>query len=77
MRWDPGASWRSADFFAALNRPWLNLVPVQTGGGPTTYAGRLAYGRLERVAEIGPANVAATRTLVHTGDVLGQRQRRA
>ncbi len=69
MRWQPGPNWREADFFGGLTRPWIHLVPVQPGG-PTTYDGTLVYSRAQRAAEIGPTNVAATRTLVHTGDVL-------
>jgi hypothetical protein len=69
MRWEPGAYWREADFFAALRRPWVHLVPVHDGGA-TTFTGTLSYGKAQRAAEIGPDNVATTRALAHTGDVL-------
>ncbi len=72
MRWDPGANWRDAHFFQTLTKPWLRLVPVQAGGGPSTYDGKLDYGKAQRAAEISAANVATTRVLVHTGDVLGE-----
>ena len=70
MRWQPGAHWREADFFGGLTQTWLHLVPIQQGG-PTTYDGKLSYGRAQRAAEIGPFNIATTRSLVRTGDSLG------
>ena len=70
MRWDPGAHWREADFFGGLTQKWLRLVPAEHGG-PTTYAGKLGYTRAQRSAELGPVNIATTRTLVRTGDALG------
>ena len=68
--WDPGAEWRQADLFGGLSTPWLRLVPVLPGG-TRTYDGDLPYGRAQRAAEIGDANVAATRSLVRTAGVLG------
>jgi hypothetical protein len=70
MRWDPGGAWRQARFFSALQQPWTRLVPVQTSGGSTTDDDDLVYGRAQRSAELGTANITATRGLVHTGDVL-------
>jgi Family of unknown function (DUF6049) len=70
MRWQPGAHWREADFFGGLTQNWWHLVPVEHGG-TSTYDGKLAYGRTQRSAEIGPVNIATTRSLVRTGDALG------
>jgi hypothetical protein len=70
--WDPGTDWRSADFFAGLTLPWLDLVPL--GRAPVTtpsFDAALGYSAAERRDEIGPANVSATRSLVTTAGVLG------
>ncbi len=69
--WNPGPSWRESDFFSTLSETaWLRLVPVPRGAS-TTYDKGLGYGRGQREEEVGDANVAATRTLVRTGTVLG------
>ena len=68
--WDPGVNWHQADFFGGLQTPWVRMTPMPRG--PTsTYDGQLAYGRPQLAAEIGDANVAATRTLQRTSAVLG------
>ncbi len=67
--WDPGPYWRQADFFDGLQTTWLRLAPVPRT--PTTaYDAELAYdiGQLDQ--ELGDSNVAATRALARTSDVL-------
>ncbi len=69
--WNPGPNWRQADFFGGLQEAeWVRLAPVQRGS-PATFTGRLPYGRSQLTEEVGDDNVAATRTLARTGDVLG------
>jgi hypothetical protein len=72
--WDPGAHWEAADFFGGLNLSWLDLVSLAPAPAESTPAfdAVLGYPSTERRAEIGPANVSATRSLVSTGTVLGQ-----
>lgn len=71
-RWDPGPRWRRADFFGALDTvPWISLGPLPRDPA-TTYDGQLSYTRAQETAEVGTRNVAATRTLVRTGTLLGQ-----
>ncbi len=67
--WNPGATWRLANFFGGLERPWVRMAPVPRGA-TTTFDGELGYGR-QISQEIGSANVAATRTLVKTSTVVG------
>ncbi len=66
-RWNPGAEWPEADFFAGLQVPWVDLVPLSRGA-TTAYDGTLVYGRSGQ--EIPAANVAATRRLVNTSTTL-------
>jgi hypothetical protein len=72
--WDPGADWQSADFFPGLRLPWLDLVSLDRAPAETTptFDAALGYPATERRAEVGPANVSATRSLVSTAAVLGQ-----
>jgi hypothetical protein len=72
--WDPGAHWESAAFFAGLNLSWLDLAALDRAPADTTpvFDASLGYPASERRAEIGSANVAASRTLVSTASVLGQ-----
>jgi len=71
--WDPGTHWRSANFFAGLNLPWLGLVALDRPDDSTpTFDAALGYPASERRAEIGLANVSASRTLVATASVMGQ-----
>jgi hypothetical protein len=72
--WDPGPSWQSADFFSGLTLPWLDLVRIDRASpeNTPTFDAALGYPAAERRAEVGPANVSATRSLVSTGTVLGQ-----
>ena len=68
--WDPGPSWRQADFFGGLQTPWVRIVPVPRG--PTEpYEDELPYGRAQLATEIPEPNVVATRTLNRTSAVLG------
>ena len=66
--WNPGLYWRDADFFGGLQVPWLRLTPLPRGAS-TPFDGELPYGRTQLDDEIGPTNVAATRTLMHTSTV--------
>jgi hypothetical protein len=68
--WDPGASWRGADFFGGLATPWVRITSLPRGA-TSVYAGKLPYSRAQQSHEIGSANVAATRVLAHTSTVLG------
>jgi hypothetical protein len=71
--WDPGPAWQRADFFAGLNLPWLDLVPLdRTPDTTPLFDAALGYPASERRAEIGMPNVSATRSLVATASVLGQ-----
>lgn len=67
-RWNPGSTWPEADFFAGLQVPWVDVVPLSRGAG-TAYDGTLVHGRSGQ--EIPAANVAATRRLVNTSTTLG------
>ncbi len=67
--WDPGAEWRTADFFGGLQTPWVRLSPLR-GGSITPYSGELAYSPAQRRLEISSRNVAVTSTVVRTGDLL-------
>ena len=71
MRWDPGLRWRTADFFGGLRTDWLRLAPLPTGAA-AAFEGELTYGPAQQAAEVGTANVAATRALVDTSDVLDE-----
>ncbi len=67
--WDPGPYWRQADFFDGLQMTWLRLAPVPRG--PTTaYDAELVYDVSQLDQELGDNNVAATRELARTSDVL-------
>jgi hypothetical protein len=71
--WDPGQKWQGADFFEGLNLPWLDLVPLSRAPADTTptFDAALGYSAAERRAEVGLANVSATRALSTTANVLG------
>lgn len=58
-RWDPGKRWPAADFFGALELPWLQLSGVDTMGAAPTRT-RLSYPADRAAAEIGGRQVAAT-----------------
>ncbi len=68
--WDPGVNWRQADFFGGLQVPWVRLTGLPQDA-TTTFDGQLTYGPAQVALEIPARNVAATRTLVRTSDVLG------
>jgi hypothetical protein len=73
--WNPGPDWRTANFFPGLDEPWLQRVDVPTvlatGSLPgTAPESTLVYPRFARRAELPPANLQASRELVHTGTVL-------
>ncbi len=68
-KWNPGANWRDADFFGGLRVPWLRLVPIPRDASQT-FKGDLPYGKTQQAQEIRTSNVAATRALVRTSNVL-------
>ena len=67
-RWDPGAGWRDADFFAGLDTDWVRFAALPSGG--TAYDGRLPYPRSEEVAEVGGDNLRAAIGLGAAGRTL-------
>lgn len=69
---DPGRQWSESGFFSGLRVPWLSLEPLGPASGATTtsYDG-LTYPAAARKQEPGPRDVAATRQLAHTANVLG------
>ncbi len=70
-RWDPGANWRTADFFAGLDVPWLLPRALSTSADSADpWKGRLHYSRAARRAEVRPANLAASRRLIEIGRTL-------
>ena len=69
-KWNPGANWRDADFFGGLRVPWLSLVPIPREASEA-FHGDLPYGKAQLAEEIRTSNVAATRALVRTSNVLG------
>ena len=68
--WNPGPYWRDADFFGGLQVPWLRLAPIPRGA-TTAHDAELPYGHAQLAGEVRPSNVAATRSLVRTSQVLG------
>ena len=71
--WDPGPAWQRASFFAGLNLPWLDLVPLDRAPDSTPlFDAALGYPAAERRSEIGMPNVSATRALVVTASVMDQ-----
>jgi hypothetical protein len=70
-RWNPGAGWGQANFFAALHQPWLRMVDLPTvagGGGSSSGTARApVYPRGERAHELPVENLQATRALVRAG----------
>ena len=68
-RWNPGTYWRDSDFFGGLQVPWVRLAPVPRGA-TETYEGELPYPKAQLAQEVRASNVAATRTLAHTANVL-------
>jgi hypothetical protein len=71
--WDPGRSWRSANFFSGLDQPWLHLVAL--GANPTdtpTFDASLGYPASQRKREIPAPNLSAARSLIQTTTALSQ-----
>lgn len=75
--WNPGGDWRLADFFAGLEQPWLQPVPLpsvtsaEDPGRPAKDArGRveLRYPPSEAAAEVPVANLAASDDLDLVGE---------
>jgi hypothetical protein len=72
--WDPGAGWQQADFFDALDLPWLDQValsPSTMAGAPTTDVD-LDYPAAQRRLELPVENVTAARKLTQTTTALAQ-----
>lgn len=76
--WNPGATWRSADFFGGLEVPWLRLVSLSSAEalsraghtGRNRYDAPLEYPRAERRSELPTSNLLASNGLRRTGQVL-------
>ncbi len=79
--WNPGSDWRTSDFFAGLDVPWLQRVgvPAVLGGAGTSGTSpgttspppsTLVYPQWARKAELPSANLQASQELAHTGKVL-------
>lgn len=72
-RWDPGPSWRSADFFAQLNTSWLQLATLtRDARSRPVLPIALAYDATQRKAELGTLNLQTTRSLIATGQLYRQ-----
>lgn len=67
--WDPGADWRSADFFDALDQPWLSLVTLDPGATADLppYDRPLEYPDSERDREVERANIPTAGDLINVG----------
>ncbi len=69
--WDPGPGWQLADFFAGLDQPWLDLVPLRRPEpGTPTFQPALDYPPAQLSQEVPQVNVDATRSLLQTKDSL-------
>ncbi|MFL6023830.1 MAG: DUF6049 family protein [Marmoricola sp.] len=72
--WDPGSNWQSADFFASLDQPWLNLVALgpNTNADTPTFSAALGYPAAQHKLEVPVPNITAARTLAQTTTALSQ-----
>ncbi|MFL6155673.1 MAG: DUF6049 family protein [Marmoricola sp.] len=70
--WDPGAGWQLADFFNALNQPWLNLVSVNpsTDASTPTFDAALGYPAAQRRLEVPRSSLVTAGALLQTTTVL-------
>lgn len=69
--WDPGSSWRKADFFTGLGGlPWLRLTSVTPDGNAPTYPDRLPYPKSAVHRRIHEPTMTASRRLVTTGQTM-------
>lgn len=72
--WDPGTGWQLADFYNALQQPWLDLVGLSRSSlsvdPPFTAA--LAYPKTARRDELPALNISTARTLIGTTTVLAK-----
>lgn len=72
--WDPGSGWERADFFGAMQLPWLNLVGINvSGAGPApAFTHEDDYPAKARGQEIHGRMVRAAGQLIATGSILGE-----
>jgi hypothetical protein len=78
--WNPGKSWSQADFFAALDQPWLRMVDLPSvvstatlpPGTDTSGEAVASYPRSERAEQLPLANLLATERLSVTGTTFGR-----
>lgn len=68
--WDPGAAWAEADFFDALEVPWLRLDDLPSAVGELE--GEPSYAEASEARELGPANIVAARRLLRQGVALDE-----
>jgi len=66
--WDPGPSWQRADFFAAMDLPWLQLTGLDTGADAPPRSD-LVYPNDRAKAEIGAPLVTATKDAITAAKV--------
>lgn len=72
-RWDPGTTWRSADFLGGLDVPWLRTVDLGFATAISradTYDAAPAYTRKDRRRELPFGNLVATQDLHRAGRTL-------
>ena len=70
--WNPGPHWRSSDFFAGLDQPWLSLTSLPDKTALPTYGGELALTPEQRQQQIPRANIIATLNLFGVAATIGQ-----
>lgn len=75
QRWDPGPSWRAADFFDGLDVPWLRQVDlnqVLAGAVPERVSTAPEYPQRQAAKEVPFPNQLATQELIRTGAVYAE-----
>ncbi len=72
--WWPDERWPDADFFAALDAPWINAVSAGqfTGSELATYGGDLVYPERIEEAELPEENLEALRALARSNQIVLQ-----
>jgi len=72
--WDPGSEWQLADFFNAIDLPWLDQVALSpsTVAGAPTIEPAFDYPATQRKLELAAENVTAARKLAQTATTLTQ-----
>ncbi len=75
QRWNPGPSWRAADFFDGLDVPWLRRVDVNTvlaGAPPEQVDTAPKYPKSQTRKQVPFPNQLATQELIRTGQVYAE-----